>query len=131
MNEDFEQVSVGTSRLNLLIADYFMNEITSDHMKITTETQTGSTNDTLWIVGLQEDTLTTYTYKDIGYWVRPAKLLAREHGVFPGAYVNCQVGFSPESGKFLKLLARSEHGSLSVWMESEPVTHILSIEHMR
>lgn len=129
MDEDFTQVSVGASRTHLLIADYFMNETPSEYATIVAETKVGSRNDPLWVVGLQEETLTTYIYNDIGYWVRPAQLLAREHGIFPGTYVRCHVGFSPESGKFLKLMARRAHGSLSVWMESEPVTHVLDITH--
>lgn len=130
MDEDFAQVSVGSSRLHLLIADYFMNEIPSDYMEIVTETQANDKSDTLWVICLQESTVSTYTHNGIGYWVRPAQLLAREQGVFPGAYVRCYVGFSPESGKFLKLLARSSRSGLSVWMESGPVTHVLDIQRM-
>lgn len=126
MDEDFARVSVGTSRLHLLIADYFMDEIPSDYMEIVTETQASNNGDTLWIVCLQESTISTFTHNGIGYWVRPAHLFRQEQG----AYVRCYVGFSPESGKFLKLLGRSSRSGLSVWMESGPVTHLLDIERM-
>lgn len=126
MDDDFAQVSVGASQLHLLIADYFMNEVPSDYIEIVSETQAGNASGSLWIVCLQESAVTTYIHNGIGYWVRPALLFTQEQA----AYIRCYVGFSPESGKFLKLLGRSARSGLSVWIESDPVAHVLSIERM-
>jgi hypothetical protein len=138
MDDGFEQMPLGALQSHLLIADYFTGAIEPkravpgchdpENVEIEVETLPIDNRDTLWIIGLQEDVLDTYTHNGVGYWVRPAHLRVREHGTPLGSYVRCYVGFSPESGKLLKLLGRSSTSKLSVWMESGPVTSILHIE---
>jgi hypothetical protein len=124
MDESYVRAPLGTTRLNLLIADCFTGNTQPIFTEIEVETQTDGRNGALWVVSLQDGKLEKFLYKDIGYWVRQAVLFTKEQA----AHIQCRVGFSPESGKFLKLLERSAQGGLSVWMESGPVTHILRIE---
>lgn len=123
MDENYVWTPIGTARLHLLIADYFTGDIISNDAKIEVETQTTGRDGALWVVSLQNGKLGKFLYKDVGYWVRHAELFTQEQA----ARIKCQVGFSPETGKLLKLLERSARGSLSVWMESGPITHILHI----
>jgi hypothetical protein len=119
-------VPVGTARFNLLIADCFMGELPPECTEIEVETQADNRQSAFWYVSLQGDRLSTFVYHDVGYWVRQGILFTQEQN----AYIPCHIGFSPESGKLLKLLGRSSRSDLSVWMESGPVSHLLYIGTM-
>jgi hypothetical protein len=127
MDDDFGHLSVNAARLHLMIADLFMEVAPSNYTEIEVETQTDQGASILWYVSLQEGTLNTFVHDDIGYWVRQAVLFTPAQN---SSYIRCHIGFSPETGRFLKLLGRGSSGDLSVWLESGPVTHILHLGHM-
>lgn len=127
MDEEFRYAPIGTLRLHLLIADLFMEAAPANYTEIEVETQTDQGPDILWYVSLQEGTLGTFMHDGLGYWTRQAVLFTPAQN---SSYIRCHIGFSAESGKFLKLLGRSSSSELSVWIESGPVTHILHLGYM-
>lgn len=126
MDEDYEHTLPGAAHLRLFIADCFTIDTHPPIARLEVETTPHSSTrrSSLWVVSLLDGALEKFLHHNIGYWVREAELYTDEQR----ANIRCQVGFSPETGRFLKLLPRNSDGKLNVWMESGPIAHILLSE---
>lgn len=120
MTESYTQLPSATARLNLLVADHFSgHENPIAEIDAETRAPNGSA---IWTVSLLEGEPTTFGYLGLGYWVRHAVLSTGGQ-----LYIRCQVGFSAESGRFIKLLPYHPEAKPGVWLLSGPLTHLLSV----
>ena len=124
MDDSYAWMPIGTARQYLQISDHFTGTNASPNVRIEAETMTDTGEGALWSLTLLPGyDAAAYAHEGIGYWVRLAILTTKEMDK-----ILCPLGFSPESGKFLKLLQLGPGGYLSVYFQSGPVTHILNIE---
>ena len=124
MSEISSDLATDTSQVKSRIADHFSGRA---NPLVEIEVLTAAESPcNVWAIQLMTGDAEAFKYQGYDYCVRHAVLSNPEQ-----SDILCQVGFSPETGRFLKLLPYKPRGYLTLWLASGPLTHLLYLEPTR